>query len=137
MLWNTFTEMDRIRREMDGLFNQFEAKSAGEFPLVNINTSPDAAILTAELPGMCADDIEVTCKEDTVTLRGERKSDKLDEGRRYIRRERGSGRFVRAFTLPFHADSDRVEAQYRAGILSVRVPRAEADKPRKIEVLAN
>lgn len=146
MLWTwptqrygtVWDEMDRLRREMDSAFAPFSRTvGTGEFPTVNVWTNEDEALLTAELPGVNAKDIEVTVKNDTVTLRGSRREDELKEGETYIRRERGAGSFARTLRLPFQLDGDKVKAEYRMGILQLTLPRAAADKPKRITVTAS
>jgi len=132
-------DMDRLQREMNRLFEPV-ARPAGRgpdnFPAANIWTGEDEALLTAELPGVDPDKIEVTVKDDTVTIRGSREQGNLKEGESYLRQERGVGNFVRAFALPFHVDGEKVTAQYQMGILQLTLPRREQDKPRKITVSA-
>jgi len=131
--------MDRLQREMNRLFEPFSrsvSRDQGNFPAVNIWTGDDNALLTAEIPGVDPDKIEVTVKNDTVTIRGNRELDDLSEGESYLRQERGAGTFVRSFSLPFHVDGDKVSAQYQKGILQLTLPRAEADKPKRITVNA-
>jgi HSP20 family protein len=108
----------------------------GEFPAVNIWTGEDDAILTAELPGINPDDLEITVKNNTITLRGSRKPEDLDDKHTVIRKERGAGTFVRSFSLPFRVDADKVSAQYQKGVIQVMLARSEADKPKKITVNA-
>lgn len=135
-LWG---EMDRLQREMNRLFEPFSrtgSRRQGDFPAVNIWTGEDEALLTAEIPGVDPGKIEVTVKDDTVTIRGGRELDELKEGESYLRQERGGGTFVRTFALPFHVDSDKVTAQYQKGILQLVLPRSDADKPKKIAVSA-
>ena len=146
MLWtwptrrygSPWSDMDRLQREMNRLFEPFAGgrRGAGSFPAVNIWTGDDEALLTAEIPGVDPDKIEVTVKNDTVTIRGNRELDDLKEGESYLRQERGAGTFARSFALPFHVDGDKVGAQYQKGILQLTLPRAEADKPKKITVNA-
>jgi len=124
---------------MNRLFEPFArvgGAAQGNFPAVNIWTGEDNALLTAEIPGVDPAKIEVTVKDDTVTIRGSRELDELKEGESYRRQERGAGTFVRAFALPFRVDGDKVTAQYRMGILQLTLPRREADKPKKIAINA-
>ena len=93
-------------------------------------------MITAELPGVQQDDLEITVHRDTVTLRGERQ-DKLDDAGAYHRRERGSGTFVRTFGLPFQVDPDKVDAKLKDGILTLSLQRPEHDKPKRIRVSAS
>lgn len=134
-LWN---DVNRLHQEMNRLFEPFARARHGEdgFPAVNIRTAEDDAVLTAEIPGVDPESIEVTVKDDTVTIRGKRESEALKDGESYLRHERGGGRFVRSFSLPFPVDSAKVAARYRKGILELTLPRSEEDKPRKIEVHA-
>jgi HSP20 family protein len=71
---------------------------------------------------------------ETLTLSGVRKPDELNEGARYHRQERGYGKFSRTLQLPYPVSVDKIEADFKSGVLSVRLPRAEQDKPRKIAV---
>jgi len=136
--WSTWDELDRLQREVNRLFEPVSrsGRSVGEFPAVNIWANDDTALLTAEIPGVKPDSIEVTVKNDTVTLRGNREPEELAKGEDYLRQERGAGAFVRSFSLPFHVDGHKVTAQYRMGILQITLPRAEADKPKRIAVNA-
>lgn len=146
MLWTwptsrygMWSEMDRLHREMNRLFEPFSrggSQASGNFPAVNIWTGEDDALLTAEIPGIDPAKLEVTVKNDTVTIRGSREHGALKEGESYLRQERGAGRFVRSFALPFHVDGEKVSAQYQKGILQLTLPRREEDKPRKISISA-
>lgn len=146
MLWtwptsrygSMWSEMDRLQREMNRLFQPFAAgrRGAGNFPAVNIWTGEDNALLTAEIPGVDPDKLEVTVKDNTVTIRGSREAEELKEDESYLRQERGAGTFVRSFALPFQVDGGNVSAQYQKGILQLTLPRAEEDKPKKISVNA-
>ena len=134
-LW---TDLDQLHRDMNRLFESFSSGqgSSGNFPAVNIWTGADDAFLTAELPGLNPDQLDITVKDNTVTIRGSRDTEQLAEGESYLRQERGTGTFVRSFALPFQVDSAKVTAQYQKGILQLTLPRAEADKPKKISVKA-
>ena len=133
--WSPWSEFDRLQREINDLFRTSTVRGrTADFPAVNIWTHEDSAILTAELPGMEAEDLEVTAKEDTVTIRGSRDVEDAGDDAAYLRRERPSGRFSRSFQLPFRADADGIQADYRNGVLRLTVPRAETDKPRRITV---
>lgn len=134
--WNVFDEFDRLQREMNRVFNRASGTgSTWDFPAVNVYSSDDDVVLTAELPGVDTDDLDVSVKNDTVTLRGERKLEKPGENEQVLRRERGSGTFVRSFAVPFNVDSEKVSAEYKRGILVVKLPRSAEDKGRKIKVL--
>lgn len=133
-------EMDRLRREVDRLFAEWPTRAnwsiAPNFPAMNVWTDEDSAILTAELPGVRIEDIDISVERDTLTLRGKRQPEQLEEGATYHRRERRVGSFQRAFRLSFQVDSGKVEADFKNGVLSILLPRAEADKPKKIAIKA-
>ncbi|MEW5868120.1 MAG: Hsp20/alpha crystallin family protein [Chloroflexota bacterium] len=130
-------EMDRLQREMNRLFDTYtptRMRTAAGYPAMNIWANEDGLSLTAEVPGVRSDDIEINVVGETLTLTGERVPDELKEGARYHRQERGYGRFTRSIQLPFPVDVNKVEATFRNGILNVNLPRAEQDKPKKIAV---
>ena len=131
-------EIDRLQREMNRLFeDSFSvtgSRTAPNYPAMNVWVNEEGAVVTAELPGLSPDDIEISVVGDTLTLTGERKPDELPEGAKYHRRERNHSNFTRTFQLPFSVEADKVEAAFRKGILHLSLPRAEVDKPRKIEV---
>jgi HSP20 family protein len=130
--------MERLQRDMNQLVGGLGSRvvTPASFPAMNVWTGDDTAVITAEVPGVSADEIDISVVGETLTLSGERKPEDLEGGVRYHRRERGGGRFSRSIELPFRVDADKVEAAYDKGILRVTLPRAEADKPRKITVRA-
>jgi HSP20 family protein len=135
---SNYREVEQLRREMNQLFEQLDRgprlSAATTYPAMNVWTNADGAVITAELPGMNADDLEISVQGDTLTLRGSRSAEEQGEGMTYHRRERGSGQFRRSFQLPFNVDPNKVEANYERGVLHIFLPRSEADKPRKIQV---
>lgn len=140
-----WADLDTLRREVDTLFNRFASPAAplstgwrGVFPAVNLYQTEDAYVLTAELPGVDPDQIRVSIEGATVSLHGERKIDYGDdEGISLHRRERPVGAFRRAFELPANIDADKVEAVHKNGVLMLRLPKTEDQKPREIRVQAN
>jgi HSP20 family protein len=136
---NPWQEVERMQREMDRLFNPFYGnrsrfQTAPSFPAMNVWTNQDGAILTAELPGVNPEDIDISVVGETLTLTGTRQPEELQEGEKYHRRERGYGKFTRTFQLPFPVEADKVDAVFEKGVLHISLPRAEADKPRKISI---
>jgi len=129
--------MERLRREMNRLFETSSygaLRRAPSFPAMNVWTSEEGLIVTAEIPGVEIGDIDISVMNETLTVSGQRNPDEVGEGVRYHRRERGYGRFSRSVQLPYPVDSDHVEATFKNGVLSIALPRAEEDKPRKITV---
>jgi HSP20 family protein len=134
--WGGF---EALRREMDDLFDRFgtfsPALARTAFPAVNLYETDDAYVLTAELPGIAPEDLEVSLEGSTVTLRGERKA-VSEEGASVHRSERPSGAFRRAIDLPVPIDGEKVEAVHRHGVLTLRLPKAAEHRPRQISVKA-
>jgi len=130
--------MEHLRREVDRLFRDWPLtagrRATASFPAMNVWADENKAMVTAELPGVSPDDIDISVQDDTLTLRGTRQPEELDEGTNYHRRERRFGDFTRTLRLPFQVSGDGVDAAFSRGVLSISLPRAEADKPRKITV---
>lgn len=130
-------EMDRMQRDMNRLFDTYNPgrlRSAPGYPAMNIWSNEDSLTLTAEMPGVSPEDIDISVVGETLTLSGERKHDDTNGSTRYHRRERGYGKFTRSIQLPFPVDVNKVEAGFSNGVLNIALPRAEEDKPRKIAV---
>jgi HSP20 family protein len=128
------TDMQRLQREMNRLFSGASELYAHDSPPVNVWRGEDGAIVTAEAPGIDAEKVEISVVGDSLTLSGVREPELLKEGESYHRQERNQGRFTRTLQLPFHVESGKVEARYEKGMLRISLPRAEADKPRKIKI---
>lgn len=134
MMWNPWREMSRLQREMNRVFRDVEHTQMPSYPAVNIWTKSDEAIVTVELPGYEVDNLNISVVDDNLTIKGERPAVELKEGETYHRQERACGGMSRTIRLPFNIESDKVEAKMNNGILSVKLPRAEKDKPRKISI---
>jgi HSP20 family protein len=133
-------EVNRLQREINRLFNSnlpSQFQPAPGFPAMNIWTSEDGAIVTAEVPGIDIKDLEISVVGESLTLSGERRMEEINEDMRYHRQERGYGEFTRTIELPFPVDANKVDAVLEKGVLTVSLPRAEANKPRKIVVKAS
>jgi HSP20 family protein len=133
--------MERMRRDLDRLTSDWPREGwwgvARGYPALNVWTSENSAVVTAELAGVHPGEIDISVEDDTLTLRGERRPQELEEGASYHRRERRFGSFVRTLRLPFRVEAEAVEANFQNGVLRIELPRAEADKPRKITVKAS
>ncbi len=130
-------EMNELQRELNRVFESYSSgrtDTAPSFPPVNVWADEESTLITAELPGMTSDDIEIDVLENTLTLSGEREAEELPEGARYHRQERGYGKFSRSIRLPYSVDVDNVEATFKNGVLEIKLPRTEKDRPKKIEV---
>jgi len=130
-------ETDRIQREMDSLFNRYspsQIRTAPRYPALNIWVGEDRQVVSAEMPGLSADEINISVDGDTLTVAGKRSSNDLPEGAQYQRKERSFGEFSRSVRLPYRVDSAKVEATLKYGVLNIILPRAEADKPKNITI---
>ena len=96
----------------------------------------NAYIVTAELPGIDPKDIDISLEGNVLTLRGEKKEESEKKDKNYHRVERRYGSFVRSLTLPAEVNADKIEADYRNGLLEVTLPKSETVKPKKITVKA-
>jgi HSP20 family protein len=134
--WGSF---DQLRRGLDELFERAGARTArraGVFPSVNLYETTDGYVLTAELPGVSAQDVEISIEQNRVTLGGQRTIERPKEASVH-RAERASGGFRRTVELPVEVDSDKAEASHRNGVLMLRLPKAEKHQPRKIAAKAS
>ena len=129
-----FAGLHLLRRDINRLFES--AENCIEYPAVNVLLGEQDAIITAEIPGLDAGKTDISVAGDTITFGGERAAAELKEGESYFIRERTDGKFTRKVQVPFHIDATRVAAKYEKGVLSITVPRAEEDKPRKISIKA-
>jgi HSP20 family protein len=132
--------MDRLQQDMSRLFRdrtENRVRRAPAFPAINVWAAEDSALITAEIPGLDKDDLEINVTGDTLTLSGVRKSPELPDGARYHRRERAYGEFNRSIQLPYTVDINKVKATFKNGVLKVELPRVEAEKPKKITVKAS
>jgi HSP20 family protein len=140
--WNPFTELERVQREMNRLFNDTtgglaknESASLSRWtPAVDIFEAEDEIRLTAELPGMRRDDVRVDVEDRLLTISGERRLENEDKQDDYTRIERVYGQFSRSFNLPSTVDVDKISAEMEDGVLRVHMPKREESKPRQIEV---
>jgi HSP20 family protein len=105
-------------------------------PVVDVSETPDEIVLEAELPGMKKDEIEIQLNGDTLVLRGERKFEQTQRGEQFHRIERQYGAWQRSFQIEVPIDAQNVAANYEHGVLTVRLPKAEAVKPRQIAISA-
>ena len=134
-----FDELSRMRQQMDRIMDAFSDRTqrgagAGVFPPINLTEDEDHFNLRAELPGVKNQDLDIQATANNLTISGERKLAPVEESARYHRREREGGRFSRAFALPKEIDPDRIEARLSNGILTIRLPKAESAKPKRIAI---
>jgi len=139
MLWDldVFSEMDRLRRDMNNLFSGYgQAAGSATFPLMNVYDSKDNIIVTAELPGITKDQVKITVVDDVLTLAGETKPLVKAKGMAMIRHERSEGEFEKTFRIPIKVKQDAIAASFANGILTITLPKAEEAKPKTIAIEA-
>jgi HSP20 family protein len=130
---------DRMIRAFEGSYGrpQEDLTRGAWVPVVDIySNGQHELLLKAELPDMKEEEIEVAVEENTLTLRGEKKLDREVAEDQFHRIERSYGAFARTFALPPTVDADKVRAEYKAGVLTVRLPLREEAKPKQIKVAA-
>jgi HSP20 family protein len=134
--------VNELRRELSPSFqSSLDSRSVGfrdvrgVYPPVNLQETEDGYTLTAEIPGIPPSDIDVSIEGSTVTLSGERKIEfQAGNGTSVHRRERQSGHFRRGFELPSEIDLDAAKATHKNGVLTLRLPKSAASKPRQITI---
>lgn len=126
-----------LQRAMDGVMGNdwFGSRTSGSgaFPSVNVFNDGEDYVLVAELPGVRKEDLEIEVRGDTLRIQGN-KTIAYDEHASVHRRERSAGQFDRTLTLPTDIDAAKVAADYRDGVLTLRLPRAESAKPRTVTI---
>ncbi|NQU29531.1 MAG: Hsp20/alpha crystallin family protein [Anaerolineae bacterium] len=132
-------EMDRLQRDMNRLFNQRSSsrlRVAPSYPAINTWANEDGLFVSAEMPGVNIEDIDISINGNALAISGERGSDEFPENARIHRKERSYGKFSRTIQLPFSVDAAMVEASFKDGILNIVLPQVEAEKPKKISIIS-
>jgi HSP20 family protein len=138
--YDPFKGVDLLRREIDSLFDRATHDDANTglmsnwAPRVDIKEEADKLIIAADLPGLTREDIQVNVDHNRLVIRGERKFENKEERKGYQRIERSYGRFERTFQLPDVADTAKIAAAYKDGVLTVTLPKLEKAQPRAITV---
>lgn len=133
--------MARLQRDIDRALgdraaNDTSAVMANWIPAADIEEYTDRFEISVDLPGVSAENVDVTLEDGVLTLSGERTFARPDETIAQHRRERGHGRFYRRFVLPDSVDADLVKATEHNGVLEVTIPKRAAAQPRRIQVAA-
>jgi HSP20 family protein len=141
--WDPVKEMEEMHNRLSNLFGRTPARlgegkeesiAVAEWaPLVDITEDDKEYIIKTELPEVKKEDVKVSVENGLLTIVGERKFEK-EENKKYHRVERAYGRFLRSFVLPEGVDRDKVNAEFRDGVLKVHLAKSEQTKPKQIEV---
>jgi len=142
MLWDLFQDMRDLQNEIDHLFEWpavlsliYSKKAASyNYPQINLREDENNLMLDVRIPGLDKEDFQIDIKDNTLSIKGKRPAPENIEVKNYHRKERITGNFIRAVALPVEVDSEKVQANYENGILSITLPKAEAAKPKRINV---
>jgi HSP20 family protein len=135
--WDPLAEMRRLQSDMNRLFSDLEGRGPSRsFPPINLWIGEESVVVSAELPGVTKDEIDLTVREDTLTITGKRLPAVDGDKVAWHRRERDYGEFSRAIELPYRVDPDKVQARFNNGVLEVELQRPAADRPKKIQITA-
>lgn len=142
--FDPFGEMVTLRQAMDRLFEDSFVSPLSlrgvngdtATPALDVHQTPDAIVVTAALPGIKADDVDITITGQTLSIRGEFKADEEVSRDQYLYRERRFGTFHRQLQLPVRVQGDAASASFEDGVLTLTIPKAEEVKPRQIQVKA-
>ena len=126
--------MDKFWNSVRGGIDHFRDSFSGVFPLINVGESDDNIVISAELPGVKPEDLDISVKNDTVTVKGEKKVGPHPAGANFYRKERHEGVFSRILTLPVKVDTEAAAAVFKNGILTLTLPKAAEAKSRQIAI---
>ena len=137
-------EMDRLRNEMERLYDRFfdlrpfrRLTEEGEWmPSVDVSETAKEIIVNAEIPGVEAKDIDVNLDGNILTIKGERKREQEEKEENFHRIERSYGSFYRSLQLPSEVDGEKIKASYRKGVLRITLPKIKKEAGKKIEISA-
>ena len=142
--WRPMRDMMNVQDEMNRLFDRFFGKELWDedeqlsqmnwFPVVDIKENKDEFAVFAELPGMKKEDVHITFSDGKLVIEGERKKEQEENEANYHRVERSYGKFCRTFQLPSGIQANKIAADFKDGILKIKLPKSEEVKPKEIEV---
>jgi HSP20 family protein len=143
--WEPVRELETMQNEMNRLFNTFfdsprQGNGGGQTPLrrwipaMDVVETDDHFVLRADLPGLSEKDINIELEDNVLTVSGERKAEHEQRNEGYYRVERASGSFSRSLTLPEGVNAEGIQAHFDSGVLEVRIPKPEQQKPRKVQI---
>ncbi len=142
ILRKPMSEMVTLREAMDRLFDDAFTRPMGlagfaDIPAVDMYQTDDKVVVKAGLPGLKAEDVQITVTDNTLSLRGEFKEEKEEKEKTYHLHEQRHGSFERTIVLPTDVDTAKAEADFKDGILTISLPKSEAVKPKTISIKAS
>ena len=139
--WTPYRGLSSLQEQVNRLFDDtFSSHRAGQSdlatwaPAVDVFETENELVVKADLPDMNEKDIDVRVENNTLTVRGERKFEQQASEDNYLRIERAYGTFTRSFSLPNTVNPEAIRAEYRNGVLTVRMPKREESKPKQIKI---
>ena len=137
--WDPLSDIVQFRDEVGRWFDALDKKKEGQktavwAPDVDIKETDKEIQIKADLPGMKKEDINISVDEDQLIIKGERREEEKKIDKDYVRIERSYGSFYRSFDIGVPVKSDQIKASYKEGVLELVLPKAEAKKPKKIEI---
>jgi len=142
-MWDPFRGLDELQHEMNRLFDtSLRRTGRGDYegafwPSVDVAEEKDGFLVRMDLPGLTKDDVSVTLQDHFLTIKGEKKHETESKETNYYYRERVHGQFARTIELPTTVDAKKIDAHFKDGVLSVRLPKTEEAKPKQIDVKVN
>jgi HSP20 family protein len=141
--WDPFRELEDLSARLNRMIGRSavpqgdgkEALTLADWtPSVDISETDTEYLIKAELPEIKREDVKVTVEDGVLTIQGERRQEKEEQGKKFHRVERAYGSFLRSFTVPDYVDDAKVSAEFKDGVLSLHLPKSEKAKPKAIEV---
>jgi len=137
--WDPFSDIIQFKDEVGRWFDALDKKKEGQkgmtwAPDVDIKETDREIQIKADLPGIKKEDINISVDEDQLVIKGERREEKEEKDKDYVRVERSYGSFYRSFSIGVPVKSDQIKASYKDGVLELVLPKPDAKKPKKIEI---
>jgi HSP20 family protein len=140
--WKPIDELTTLRKEMDSLWDRFFPETPFHerhvthawLPTIDLTETKDKLVVKAELPGLEAKDVELTLNEDILTIRGEKKEEKEEKDEHHFFVESYCGAFERKIKLPMHVRTDKIDATFDKGVLTIKLPKSEEAKKKEIKI---
>lgn len=132
LTYSIFDEALQLRNFVDDLFRESSYRRGGEFPYVDLYEGKDEIEVRVMIPGVESGDLDLQLENNHLVITGEKKRDHTDKS--YLKKERIFGKFQKRVRLPYKVDAEKISAELKNGILSVKLVKSEDAKPRKIEI---
>ena len=137
-LFNFHNQMEKVFSDLFAAHDgETDMEETSWMPTVDISETENGFEIRAELPGVSEKDVNVSVTDNLLTIKGEKHQEEETDGKDYHRVERRYGSFQRSFTLPRHIETDAIKAEFKDGVLTLGIPKAEAAKPTEVPITVN